>query len=254
MKKVIFFFALAAGLGAASGLLSSCGRVTVTRDGDPIEDTTAIVGNAKKYTFRDFKEIEMDGYAKIYLTQDSTYSVVAKGSTEALRSLKIGMEQGKLIIERTGSFSIFDDDDEEVSVYISMPVLASIEASGVGNIQSQTVFKQTTPLDIDISGACNVDMHIEVPKCTIASSGAGAAKLIGTAPVVTIDISGAGDINTIDCIADSVTVEASGAGEAKVYAAKHLDVDVSGAGNVRYKGNPVLVKEVSGAADVTQIN
>lgn len=256
MKKIFFFFASAVILGSVSGLLSSCNNVTVSKDSDHnFEDNTPVSGGAKTYSFNNFRAIELNGYAKIYLKQDSVYSVVAKGNSEALRTVKIGMEDGKLIIDRTGTFNIFDgEESEEVSIYISMPNLDKLEASGVGEIQSQTVFKQTTPLAIDISGACNVDMHVEVPSCSVESSGVGSVKLIGNAPALDIDISGAGNVNAVECIADSVIVETSGAGEAKVFAAKYLNVDASGAGNIEYKGNPALVQEVSGAADVKQIN
>lgn len=256
MRKIFLFFVLAVAIGSAAGILSSCNNVTISKDSDhDFEDNTPVVGGTKQYTLNNFRNIELNGYAKIYLKQDSTFSVVAKGSNEALRSVKIGMENGTLVIERTGSFDIFDGDNgEEVSIYISMPNLDKVQASGVGVIQSQTVFKQVTPLAIDISGACDVDMHIEVPSCTVESSGVGAVKLIGAVPSLDIDISGAGNINAMECVSDSVSVETSGAGEAKVYAAKYLNIDASGAGNVQYKGTPTIVKDISGAADITQIN
>ncbi|RQO31628.1 hypothetical protein DBR32_06650 [Taibaiella sp. KBW10] len=255
MKKIIFLLVMAAGMGAASGFLSSCNNISIRRDGDEESDTVPIVSNTKKYDYKGFDKIEMNSYAKVYLMQDTAFSIVAKGNTEALRSLKITLQDGVLVIDRIGSSGIFgDDNDQEVSIYISLPEISSIDASGVGKIEAMTMFKQPQPLSIDISGACEVNMQIESPKCSLESSGVGQVRLRGATPKLEIDISGAGDIDALACAADSVTVDASGAGEVKVMANAHLSVDASGVGSVSYKGNPVVVKEVSGVADVKQLN
>lgn len=254
MKKILLLLMIASGIGAASGFLCSCNNISIRKDRDEVQDNVPIVGDSKKYTFRDFDKIEMNGFGKLYLTQDTNFSVVAKGHEEALRTLRVSIKDGVLVIDREGSFTIFDGDDQDVAIYISLPKLLAVEANGAGSIEGMNLFTQTEPMAIDISGACEVNMQVAAPQCSIESSGAGQVELRGTVPNLGIDISGAGDVDALACVSDSVSVDAAGAGEVKVYANKYLSVDASGVGNVTYKGNPIVEKDVSGVADVKQIN
>jgi hypothetical protein len=61
-----------------------------------------------------------------------------------------------------------------------------------------------------------------------------------------VHLSGAGDIDAGDLIAQDVEVDLSGAGGARVYAKEMLDVSISGMGSVRYRGEPQIRKNISG--------
>jgi len=61
---------------------------------------------------------------------------------------------------------------------------------------------------------------------------------------------GAGDVNAEGLRVDEVVIKMAGAGDVSVHAVKLLDVTVDGAGTVHYKGNPRIVKKVSGVGDI----
>jgi len=46
----------------------------------------------------------------------------------------------------------------------------------------------------------------------------------------------------------------TGAGEAVVHAVKLLDVTVDGAGTVQYRGNPKIIKKISGVGDIEPLS
>ncbi|HYJ45509.1 MAG TPA: DUF2807 domain-containing protein, partial [Pyrinomonadaceae bacterium] len=106
----------------------------------------------------------------------------------------------------------------------------------------------------ETSGASNiVATQIKSDDFKIGSSGASELKLSGDAKTLSIDSSGAGDIDAKDLHAEKVTVTSSGAARSDVYASEELNANVSGAGNVNYYGNPKTVKEdKSGAGSITK--
>jgi hypothetical protein len=61
-----------------------------------------------------------------------------------------------------------------------------------------------------------------------------------------VQLSGAGDIDAFDLLADNVEIDMSGAGGARVNAKNKLDVSISGVGSVRYRGEPEVHKNISG--------
>ena len=73
----------------------------------------------------------------------------------------------------------------------------------------------------------------------------------GTADKLTIDISGAVQIDVNDLHAKDVSIHASGSADIAVYATGILDVHCSGSSHVRYAGNPTDVrKDLSGSSSV----
>lgn len=69
-------------------------------------------------------------------------------------------------------------------------------------------------------------------------SGAGTLEIDGRVGDLRIEVSGAGEVDARDLIAENVDIEMSGAGSADIYVTGRLDADVSGVGSVEYWGNP----------------
>ena len=68
---------------------------------------------------------------------------------------------------------------------------------------------------------------------------------------MTIDASGATDVNLADFPVNHANVEASGASDVPVNASGRLDVDASGASHVYYLGSPRLGKvDTSGGSSI----
>ena len=77
--------------------------------------------------------------------------------------------------------------------------------------------------------------------------------LSGKATDFTVSISGSGDINAYDLIADNVDATVSGSANIKVTANKEIIAKVSGSGDIDYRGNPEKIDtKVSGSGDISQ--
>ena len=151
-----------------------------------------------------------------------------EGDDNLLPLIKTEVKNGVLEISNEKSLSTRN----KIRVRISIQQLNGIETSGASDIVATNV--KSDQFKIDTSGASDL-------------------KVSGEAKSVSIDSSGAGNIDTKDLHAEKVNVSSSGAATAEVYATEELTASVSGGGNIDYYGNPKTVKEdKSGAGTITK--
>jgi len=80
---------------------------------------------------------------------------------------------------------------------------------------------------------------------------AGDIKLEGKAEELSVDLAGAGDVDTRQLAVQRATVNLRGAGDVKVRAEKTLEANLRGKGDIRYTGNPEeVIQNISGLGDV----
>lgn len=96
---------------------------------------------------------------------------------------------------------------------------------------------------VAIAGSASVDGEgLALDAFDLAMSGAGSARLTGTARAVSIRIAGSGRVDLSALTAEDVEITVSGAGSVRVTATRALKASISGSGSVVYGGSP---KEVS---------
>lgn len=115
-----------------------------------------------------------------------------------------------------------------MSVNVSMAHLDSLKVSGSN--------------DIDVKGLKN--------DLTIDMDGSSTVFLSGGVQRLQIYMKGAGDVKAEGLRAENVFIKMTGAGDVVVHAVKLLDVTVEGAGTVQYRGNPRIIKRISGVGDI----
>jgi len=69
-------------------------------------------------------------------------------------------------------------------------------------------------------------------------AGAGTLEIDGEVGDFSVNVSGAGEVDARDLIAENVDINMSGAASADIFVTGRLDADVSGVGSVEYWGNP----------------
>ncbi len=138
-------------------------------------------------------------------------------------TLKIGM--------RPGNYR------HAVKVYATYRKLDGITATSASNVYTEGTLR-TNRLNISISSAASAEMEIEAELLQISVSSSGDLEISGTAQNANIDVSSAGDVDAYDLVVDNVQVQASSAGDAKVYAKNAIQAHASSGGSVKYRGNP----------------
>jgi hypothetical protein len=238
MKKVLPFLFLAI-------LTASCN--TIFRD--------KIKGNGnikmENRTAGIFNSVEVHGNIDLYVKQDSSCSVKVEADENLMNYIIIRTEGDMLIVEPKDGYNL--SGSKHIKVYASSPVFKRLQASGACDIFGENKITSAERISIDLSGASGLTLELRAPEVNAGLSGAGSIELRGETKDFSVDGSGSSDIKCIELMAENVSVDISGAGDAEVFASVKLDVEVSGAGNVKYKGNAVVNKSISGAGSVKKV-
>jgi hypothetical protein len=232
-----------------------------------------------------FTKISFRFPGKLYLTQGSPQKVEIEASKEILEELETEVEGGRLIIGREGGWRDWNwDNDDRITVYITVPNVDGLSVSGSGDIIGQNTINtedidlnvsgsgslfldleakgdveadvsgsgdielkgKCRRFDSDVSGSGKVDLSLAiVERADFGVSGSGKIYAKGSAPVVEAAISGSGKVLAADLQADRCVVRIAGSGDVEINVKNELDANISGSGSVTYKGDPSKVNSHS---------
>ena len=205
--------------------------------------TMVFAQQSENRTVTSFNAIKASGIFEVILQQGNDEALKIEATNIELNKIVTRVSENTLILEmekREGN-NWNPGKDIKVKVYITFEQLNSIENSGVAEIKANSPIK-TDKLNLQVSGAGNVKLDLDVADLTVKVSGAGNMELKGRAQNQQVSLSGAGNIRADELKGESVEVSLSGAGNAEVYASKSITAKASGVGHIRYKGNPAQVK------------
>jgi hypothetical protein len=243
MKTTRFFSALmflALFLGMSS-ICASCNPMGgVHGDGDVLKEVRKVSA---------FDAIEVSGAFEILLKQGPVEEVTVESDANLLPVIRTEVVSGTLRIDTRKPVHHVT----EMKVYVTVKDLKQIDVSGAVDIETEG--RITVPeLSIESSGASDSKLDIAVQKLRLGSSGASKMKFSGTAADVIMDLSGASDIFGYDLLAESYSIDISGAGNAQINVSKKIHAEISGAGSVKYKGSPTDIDQsVSGAGTIKKV-
>jgi len=152
------------------------------------------------------------------------------------------MEDGFLVLKLKDHINFVNTSG--IKVYITTNKIEELRLSGSGNVTGKGKFTGADKLKVKVSGVGKLDMEVNTPEVEAEISGSGSVRLAGETRNEQVRISGIGSYTGDDLKAESVKVKISGAGNAKVFADKGLDVKVSGVGSVYYKGAATITQQV----------
>jgi hypothetical protein len=207
----------------------------------------------EEHTVSSFKNVDVSGAMKVYVSQGSLKPVRLEGDENLLKYIEVVQEGDQIIVQNKDGYNLVPTGD--LRVYVCSPVYHNIEVSGASDIIGETKIDNPETLELHTSGAGNIRMEVDAPKLKAEITGTGSIDLKGQTKDVDLELSGAGHANCYDLMAENTSVDISGVGNAKVYASVKLDATVSGAGSVSYKGNaPNVSQHVSGVGSVSKAN
>ena len=178
-----------------------------------------------------FTRVEASGINGLNIECGSSEEKVQlQGESNILPLIETRVEDGVLHIgpKDGASFST----NQPIQVTLFMDNLDNLELSGPVNSRVKGLHSDRLGLDL---------------------SGSSAVKLEGTARRLDLDMSGSSSASAMGLLVDDVRAQMSGASSATVAPKERLDVDGSGASSVAYQGNPVVKKDLPGAARLRQL-
>lgn len=224
-------------------LFSSCHFV----DGDRVRGNGEI--KTEQRTERDFHDLEVSGAIKVYVKQDSAYSVKIVTDANLQEYVETRSSGGKLVIKPKSGYNL--RPSSSIKVYVSGPQFDHFNVSGASHIYGEGRLNLAGELSLDLNGASSAEMDIRSPKVEVEVSGASTARLTGETKDLRVKGNGASHAKCFGLMSEKADVDVSGASGAEVFASVELKADASGASHVRYKGNAAVTHQrVSGAGSV----
>lgn len=223
---------------AGTGLMASCIPVDGLKgDGDVVKEERKVSG---------FTSLEVGGAFTVYLSQGSKETLTVEADKNLMELIKTRVKGDRLEIYTDGrSINKFT----KMNIYLTFKELEMVDFSGAAKIIGEGTM-QFADLSIDVSGASEITLNMELDMLTADFSGASNIELLGKAKSILFDCSGASQIDAYEFVVEHGEMEASGASRARVHVTDMLDAEVSGAASVKYKGSPKLTSEVSGAGSL----
>ena len=199
-------------------------------------------------TVNTFNKIDISGHFEVFIKQGKQENVEIETDQNLLQLIETETKKNTLYIKSKEPIG----NAKSLKLYITVVQIEDIDISGAVELISKGTIV-SDELEIDISGAADVNLDIEVEQLSMDMSGASETSLKGKAKEFNIELSGASDLQAEKLKTQHTSIDISGAGNAKVFAKKTLNVEVSGAGSVQYKGNPKITKDISGAGSVKKL-
>lgn len=198
-----------------------------------------------------FSEIGLGGSANVILRQGSPQKVEVEGMHEDVARLETVVEGKRLRIRRKPENNVRGRDYQgKITVYITMPDINALAISGSGSIKALTDV-QSHVLSLSVSGSGNIELpEMQADKTEVAISGSGDVQVAGISADIVVSISGSGGVQATRLRAETCGVRIAGSGNARVYATKTLDARIAGSGSVYVSGNPQVNSSVAGSGRV----
>jgi len=236
-RSVIFIFLLS-GMSAVKGL-----PVNSFDKSESIEKETRNVAA--------FTNIKVGGAFEVFIKQTGTPGVVVEADSDVLPYIVTEVTGSTLKIGMKSPHPNTWNDVHTLNVYITVADLNALSLSGAVEVTTQSAIKGEN-IEMEISGAVEVDLNLQYQKLSMDISGASEIKLAGQVEEVNIGASGASELDAFELLVKDLSLTASGATEAYVNASGTLKISASGACDVRYKGNASVNAHTSGACSVKE--
>lgn len=201
----------------------------------------------------EFDKVEVSGAVELYVSGGESQPVKIETDENLIKYVEVEQHGGTLEIRTRKGYNL--RPTHKLIVRVSSPNYSEISVSGASNIVGQNKIIARQRLEMQVSGAGDINADVDAPELKSSISGSGNVNLKGQVRDLELDISGAGDAKCYDMKAENTRVQISGAGSAEVYASVSLDAQVSGAGGVNYRGGATKVSQhVSGAGSVKKVD
>lgn len=211
------------------------------------------VETTEKRQVGNYDRISVSHVIKATLVPGNEGELVLEGEENLLEHVVTEVSGNRLTLKAESGYQLEPSRGSE-GIRIRVPVedLMALEVSGAAEVSGQGAFSFPL-LEIEGSGAGEMDLELRSTRLEVEVSGACEVTLRGTADRLEIDGSGASELKAYGLQAREVEARLSGSADARVSVEQTLRAQVSGAGDLHYRGNPEkLESRASGAGNVSK--
>ena len=197
-----------------------------------------------------FDAIEVGGGIDLNLRKGDAFVVEVAASEDVAAKIVTEVVGKTLKISRKTNFFSWGGGG---TVYVTMPTLVSLDASGGSDVKTEGTFASDN-LRIGASGGSDLTIDVAAGELNVEASGGSDVRLSGTARSARVQSSGGSDLNASALATDEVDVDSSGGSDLAVGVVRQrIAGEASGGGDVTYSGTPGSVSvNTSGGAKLHQ--
>lgn len=218
-----------------------------------------------------FDKIDINGSAAITILVGKPYSLQLKGTRVAIQGLETIVQGDTLLIKSKSKYASpvfnFESCDNMIIHGNEIEYLncckggqcfsgtfKELERSEPKSQHVEITLNLPFLSQLKISGAAKATVsNINSPSFNLKVSGAGKGTASGAVGTLTIDLSGAANVDATSLTAKTVHADVSGSSRLGVAAQDVLYADVSGVGAIAFTGNPRVHKHISGIGRISRL-
>jgi len=202
--------------------------------------TLPAIAQGRVYQLSGFDQVEISSGISVDVMIGPDFEVTAQaGSRRTLNRLDISVQDGKLVVTRSGGwldYSLFSPP-RDVTVQITLPTLTAIEAKAGSDVFVTGDYGDS--LTAQVSSGAEIDLE-NVKSASLRFSAASGSDLRADGVCGSLDVStsGGASILTTGLSCSEVSAHASSGSEIQAYASSAAVVSASSGGLVRISGEP----------------
>jgi hypothetical protein len=229
MKNIVFVL-------AATLLLISC-------------DYTTGSGNviSEKRNVGSFSGISVSNAIDVEVKIGTTASVEVEADDNIIEHIVTNVSGGVLKI---GIENLHSIRNTHIKVYITNPVLKSVNANSSAEVKVLDVIKDDGKLSFHASSSADIEAEVDAPEVEAEASSSGSVSLSGQTKNYKAEVSSSGDIKSAGLLSENTDVSANSSGSAEVHASITLNADASSSGSIDYHGAATVKQKVSSSGSV----
>ena len=195
-----------------------------------------------------FDAIEVGGGIDLVVRKGDTFVVEVAADQDDLAKIVTEVVDKTLQIKRKSSFF---DWGHGGTVYVTLPALVALDASGGSDAKTEGTFSSDN-LAIGASGGSDLNIDVAAGTLSVEASGGSDIRLSGTARSAHVESSGGSDLNASALTADEADVDSSGGSDLTIGVVRQkITGEASGGSDVTYSGTPGSVSvNTSGGAQL----
>lgn len=202
---------------------------------------------ASELQLEPYHSIELRGAARLCLNNGTQQSTMLK--TNQITSLvyeggiKAEVRDSVLYLETSNQIPM---DDVMIDFAITSPNVRKLTVYGASEIETAENQVLAQPdFVLDLNGAVQADLHLNVQHLTVEAKGASKLDLEGTAEQVNIAIAGAGEVDAEELVTQVMHINCAGASKAEVNVTDELWAQAAGASFISYHGTPRIKQKMA---------
>ncbi len=192
----------------------------------------------REFNVSAFNEVYLGDAMRIEIKRGNTFQVRARGAARDVNDLQMRVVNGRL----TAKYEPSRNNRKRTEIVIQMPSLQVLHLSGATKTRLYGFEAETEHLDLQVSGASELDALLAWKSAEISISGASEVALQGVTPIVDAEVSGASKLNAGNWRTSKMRIQLSGVSQARVNALNELTGSVSGNSELGYIGNPAVLQ------------